>query len=241
MTVLGVQEVKAGRSLSVGEEGEVLVPREVLGTGRAEVLRYAGKTAVALVPEGARVRVDGCERTGETEIEIVRGHTVEVLVGAFVLRMARVRPARRPAAAPLQSLRDSGLGAFAGSALFHAAAFAFVSFLAPSLGAAEEDSFDGDRIALMQHLLDASAQRENERIQEQDPGRTTNQAREAGKPPPPTAPQGRRPPRTAPGAPPLPEARAPRRGRSRASASSPMPGGLARLASSRRCRKGSRD
>jgi hypothetical protein len=168
MTVLGVREVKAGESLSVGEEGDVLLPREALGAGRAEVLRYAGHTAVVLVPQGARVRVDGWDRTGEErEIEIVRGHTVEVYVGAFVIRMALVRPALRFAAAPLESLRDSGVGSFAGSALFHAAAFAFVAFLAPSLGAAEEDSYDRDRIALMQHLLNASAERETERVQDQ--------------------------------------------------------------------------
>src|SRR5580704_5383935 len=72
LTVLGVREVKAGESLSVGEEGDVLLPREALGAGRAEVLRYAGHTAVVLVPQGARVRVAGCDRTvEEREIEIV--------------------------------------------------------------------------------------------------------------------------------------------------------------------------
>ncbi len=44
--------------------------------------------------------------------------------------------------------------------MFHAAAFIAVAFFAPSLGATEEDPYDSDRLALMQRMLDASAQRE---------------------------------------------------------------------------------
>ena len=44
----------------------------------------------------------------------------------------------------------------------HAAVFAAVAFIAPSLGATEEEPFDRDRILLMQSLLNASAQHEQE-------------------------------------------------------------------------------
>ncbi len=166
-TVLGVEDVKAGKTLALGEKGDLLVPSEVLGAERVEILRYENGKATALIPPSAKARVDGWDRTDPScEIELARGHAVEILVGAFVVRLARVRALRRPAAAPLETLRGSNLGAFAGSALFHGAAFAFVALLAPSLGATEEDPYDRDRIALMQKLLDASAQREAERLDE---------------------------------------------------------------------------
>jgi hypothetical protein len=60
-------------------------------------------------------------------------------------------------------LERSGAGFFAGSAFFHAAAFAAVALFTPALGATEEDPLDADRLALMQRLLNATAQREMER------------------------------------------------------------------------------
>jgi hypothetical protein len=168
LTVLSVREVKLGLGLALGEQGDVMVPAEVLGAERVEVLRYEGDKVVAIVPPGAKVRLDGWEPSHNGEIEVARGHAVELLFGDFVARMARVRPAQRPAAvAPLQALQNESAGALLGSALFHAAAFAFVAFLAPSLGATEETGFDRDRIELMQRLLNASAQHEMDRQPEQ--------------------------------------------------------------------------
>ena len=155
-TVLSVHQVRAGRTLSLGEDGDVMLPSAVLGARHVEVLRYRGDTAMARVPEGAKLRVDGCETSlPPTEVEIVRGHTVEIILGAFVLRMARMRPLRRPSPSPFDSIRGGGAAVFLGSALLCAAAFSFVALMAPSLGAAEEDADDRDRIALMRHLLAA--------------------------------------------------------------------------------------
>jgi hypothetical protein len=165
-TVLGVSQVSPGGSLSLGESGELLVPAEVLGAERAEILRYEPDCAVAFAPRGARLRVDGWERDEECA-EIVPGHVVELLVGPFVVRLARVRAARRVAGAPLDELRRSGAGFIAGSAVAHLGAFAVVALFAPALGATEENSFDADRLALMQHLLNARAAVEAER-QESD-------------------------------------------------------------------------
>jgi hypothetical protein len=160
-TVLSLREVRAGQTLSLGEDGDLLLPTAVLGAARVEVLRYREKVAVAQIPEGATVRVDGCHlapldpRLAAGEVKIAPGHIVEILLGAFVLRMARVRPLRRPSASPFDSVRGAGAGVLFGSVLAYAAAFAFVALLAPSLGAEEEDADDRDRIALIQRLLAA--------------------------------------------------------------------------------------
>jgi hypothetical protein len=83
-------------------------------------------------------------------------------MGPFSVKLSLVPEERCRPAPPLEGLRRSGAGFIAGSALFHAAAFAVVALFAPSLGATEEDPYDADRMALLQRLLDASAQREAE-------------------------------------------------------------------------------
>jgi hypothetical protein len=160
-TVLGVKEVKPGETLALGEKGDLLVPEEVLCAERAEIVRFDGETATAHVPPGGKLRLDGWPRD-ERELEIASGHVVEVTVGAFVVRLTRVRAEKRPAAAPLEGLKRGGFGVIAGSALMHAAVFAAIAFISPSLGASEEDPYDRDRILLMQRMLNASAQQEQE-------------------------------------------------------------------------------
>jgi hypothetical protein len=160
-TVLGIKEVKPGETLALGEKGDLMVPEEVLCADRAEIVRFDGETATAHVPPGGKLRMDGWPRD-ERELEIASGHVVEVTVGAFVVRLTRVRAGTKPAAAPLEGLKRSGLGVICGSALMHAAVFAAIAFISPSLGATEEDPYDRDRILLMQRMLNASAQLEKE-------------------------------------------------------------------------------
>jgi hypothetical protein len=166
-TVLAVAQVNPGGTLSLGESGELLVPAEVLGAERAEIVRYEPDCAVAFAPRGSRLRVDGFHRDEECA-EIVPGHVVELFVGPFVVRLARVRAARRVAGAPLEDLRRSGAGFIFGSAVAHLAAFAAVALFTPALGATEEDQYDPDRLALMQHLLNARAAAETERPESDD-------------------------------------------------------------------------
>jgi hypothetical protein len=170
-SVLGVKEVKAGETLALGERGDLLVPEEVLCADRAEIVHFDGETATAHVPPGGKLRLDGWPRD-ERQLEIARGHVVEVTVGAFVARLTRVRAASKPAAAPLESLKRGGYGVFAGSALLHAAVFSAIAFIAPSLAASQDDPYDRDRILLMQTLLNASAQHEVESKPDDSPEAT---------------------------------------------------------------------
>jgi hypothetical protein len=159
--VLGRKEFGAGTKVVIGEDVDLLVPAEVLGYERFDVATFDGDRAVAIVPPGAKLRVDGWARD-EKQIEIAAGHTVEILVGAFVVRLSRVRSATRLAGAPLEGLKRSGLGIVLGSALAHVAAFAILAYVSPALGATEGDAYDTDKIMLMQKLLNASAQHEVE-------------------------------------------------------------------------------
>jgi hypothetical protein len=160
-TVLRVQHVRAGCGLALGERGELLLPAEIVGDSRVEILRYDADTAHVMVPRGARLRVDGGE-CSEDSLDLVPGQIVEIALGAFTVKLSLVPEERCRPAPPLEGLRRSGAGFIAGSALLHAAAFAVVSLFAPALAAEEEDAYDADRMALLQRLLDASAQRETD-------------------------------------------------------------------------------
>jgi hypothetical protein len=151
-----------GGALAIGERGVLVVPHRSLGAERAEIVRYDEGVPRILVPAGARLRVDGAE-IDERVWALARDSNAEIHVGGFVVRLTRGPAGSRPAGASLGWLRESGAGYFAGSAAFHAAIFAAVALFAPSLGAAEEDPLDPDRLALIHHLLDASAAREMDR------------------------------------------------------------------------------
>jgi hypothetical protein len=182
VTVLAVKQVEAGGKLALGEAGELLLPREVLGEDRVEIVCFDGERALVSVPSVARLQIDGVDAADAADtVELERGHVAELTLGSFRIKLGLV-PAERCKGAPaLDDLRKSGAGFIAGSALFHAAAFVAVALFAPSLGAAEEDPFDPDRLALMQRMLDASAQREAEHPPE-DAAASADGSTNAGQP-----------------------------------------------------------
>jgi hypothetical protein len=182
VTVLAVKQVEAGGRLALGEGGDLLLPHEVLGDDRIEIVHYdgVGERVLLSVPPAARLQIDGKDDDADT-VQLEPGQVAELTLGSFCVKLGLV-PAERCSGAPaLDGLRKSGAGFIAGSALFHAAAFVAVALFAPSLSAAEEDSFDPDRLALMQRMLDASAQREAEQPPQDAPPSTEGGAN-AGQP-----------------------------------------------------------
>lgn len=167
--VLAVKELAAGGTLAIGDAADLVIPGDVLGMERFELARFDGERAVVALPPGAKLRVDGWDRS-EREMEIARGHVTEVLVGAFSVRLTLARAGSRIAAAPLEGLRRGGAGMILASALAHAAAFAVIAYVSPALGATQDDPFDRDRAALLEKYLNASADREKEQppVQAQD-------------------------------------------------------------------------
>jgi hypothetical protein len=163
-TVLAVAQVREGRALSLGERGDLVLPAEIVGDDRLEIVRFAEDVATVVVPVGARLFADGLEsaRPESGTFELDRGRVAELGIGPFRVRTARVPEERRIPGGGIGDLRRSGAGYIAGSALFHVAVFAAIAFFAPSLGATEEDPYDPDRLALLERMLDASAQRERE-------------------------------------------------------------------------------
>jgi hypothetical protein len=167
-TVLEVKHVSAGGRLVIGEQPacDLFVPAEAIGASRLEVLRFESTRIVLSPPAGATVLVDGWPRT-EPELELRSGQVAEVSMAKFSLRFGVVAAPKRLAAAALDT---NGLRGVFGSAVLHAMAIAAFAAYMPSLGANDADTIDADRLALMQHMLDASAQREIEQQPEDTSG-----------------------------------------------------------------------
>jgi hypothetical protein len=177
VTVLAVEQVREGRGLWLGELGEkavtpagakrfgktLILPAEYVGDEHAEIVRFADDAADVLVPENASLSVDGREVAlgADRTCTIARGQVADMHLGPFTVRITRVLAERRIPGAGLRDL-DKSAGYIAGSALFHVAIVAAIAFIAPSLGATEEDPYDPDRLALLQRMLNASAERERE-------------------------------------------------------------------------------
>ncbi len=158
--LLALEQAREGKPLSIGEEGDLFLPASVLGETTLEVVERRHGVTTVTVPSRATARVDGIPRR-ESTLLLQRGNTAELTVGAFCLRIEHgVHEAREKGEGVLERLKSPGTGCLLGSAFVHAAVFAAVALVAPSLAAAEADPFDRDRLALMQRLLDASAQRE---------------------------------------------------------------------------------
>jgi hypothetical protein len=161
--VLGVTHLGEGEGLVVGEAGDAgfLVPREVLGADRVEVLRRWGDAPVVVVPTGARLRVDGAPRA-ESSLHLTEGRVAELAFGAFALRMS-VGTAEEPLPLPFALEEGAVMRSIAGSAAAHLAVVGILASFMPALGADAAETEDRDRLVLMQALLDASQQREMDR------------------------------------------------------------------------------
>ena len=92
---------------------------------------------------------------------------IDVALGAFTLR-ARMAPSEAYAATSfVEGVRGADVGGFALSAFAHAACFAALALFLPALGATDDEEISRDQMLTMRHLLDASAEHEQEAMNEQ--------------------------------------------------------------------------
>ncbi|MFO0677152.1 MAG: AgmX/PglI C-terminal domain-containing protein [Polyangiaceae bacterium] len=164
--VVDVRTLAAGESLVLGESADagLVLPAAVLGTDRFEVFTSTKDVASVSVPGTANAFVDGVP-TLETEIALRPGHSVDLMIGSFVLHLERGTQGRTPTATLADVLADIGMPGFATSATLHVALLATFAFFLPRLGADDVEELGRDQILLMQKLLNASAEADRERTE----------------------------------------------------------------------------
>jgi hypothetical protein len=160
--VLATKYVHAGERFEVGEaEGcDAVVPIETLGEARASLVSCEASGAVVVPPRGSLAWVDGVPAACEP-IALSGGRIVELEMGELTLR-ARLVEDERYASSFAGDVRAEDVGGFALSALMHVGVLAALALFLPALGATDDDSITRDQLLTMQHLINASAEREEE-------------------------------------------------------------------------------
>lgn len=160
--ILATKYLRAGERFAVGEEEgcDALVPREVLGAPRIDLVSYEGGTAAVIPPRGAQLWIDAFPAPAEPT-SLARDQIVEIGFGSFTLR-ARFVEAETFASAFAPAEEASKYGGFALSALAHVSCLAALALFLPALGPTDDEEIGRDQLLTMQHLLSASAEREEE-------------------------------------------------------------------------------
>ncbi len=170
--VLSVSHLEAGKGFSIGEGGDFVLP-DAMKMPIVEYRPHGGMRASwVIVPHGATATV--CSRgehpraagAGE-EIALAEGMSVTIDLDPVTIEIASVRAGKRVPVGFLTALA-SGAAAFIGvSFLGHAAIVASLAMFMPKMNADDAESISRDQILTMQAMLDASAEREREALEEQ--------------------------------------------------------------------------
>lgn len=181
--VLSVTHLDAGKGFSIGEGGDFVVPELV----RAPLVEARRDGAVAVIPEGARgvARARGEAPRAVTagdEIALTQGTIVTIELAArtasdLTVEIASVRAGKRLPVGFFTALASGAAASIALSFVGHAAIVASLAMFMPSMNADDAEAISREQVLTMQAMLNASAEREQERIEEQ---REAGPAAEAG-------------------------------------------------------------
>jgi hypothetical protein len=188
--VLHVSHLSPARSFFVGEESrhaeacDYFIPGETLGASRAPVVTWRGLDAVLTIlprscgyvdlPGRGRVTLSDlvtlgqARRSGETpgayELDLPAGAAarMEIAGSALVFQVRAVNAGRKVPGGLLATMEPAAFLFTGLSFLVHMGLVAAFAFFMPRLGADDSENLDRDRILMMQKLLDAAAQHEQE-------------------------------------------------------------------------------
>ncbi len=161
--IVKVQHLRAG-TFAVGEGTDVSIPATILGTERMEIARISDGVAEVFVPAGAIV--DGAASMQNTWIA-ASAQGLSFALGEFSFDVALTKDGKKPVVPFLQSLTQSA-GRHVGLSFFlHAAVVASLAYFLPSLGGDDAESMDRDQIVMMQKYLDAAAEMDKERLEQE--------------------------------------------------------------------------
>jgi hypothetical protein len=188
--VLHVDHLTPPRTYIVGEEDlgkarcDYYVPNEALGTTRAPVVvsRGAGTAALVILPRSSGyVEVPGrgqvnltdlvasgqarpsSEMGGAYEFELPAGSKARMqLEGGLTFQISAGNAGKAPPAGVFSNFEPAAFMYNGLSALLHVGIIASLAFFMPRMGADDAEAIDRDQLLLMQKMLNAAAEREQE-------------------------------------------------------------------------------
>ncbi len=164
--VLSLTHLEAGQGFSIGEGGDFVVPDAL----KTAIVETRMGSSVVIVPPGATATVSArgehprAASAGE-EIALSDGMSITIELAPVTIEITHVRAGKKVPVGFLTALA-SGAAAFIGvSFVGHAAIVASLAMFMPSMNTDDAEGISRDQILKMQAMLDASAEREKEALQ----------------------------------------------------------------------------
>ena len=191
-SILHVAHLSPARSFHVGEENaDFVIPAGTIGASRLPVVLVGadGKARVvvpatakaSIETEGKRAPVDAmtampcADLAGSVEVALSLGQRVKVEIGGLTIQVSSVKAGRKVKGAPV-AMQGKGLSWHGVSLAVHAGLLAAAAFFLPPLGVDEQDGISADDKFFIQHALDVSAEREEEKKETPELVETTDKS-----------------------------------------------------------------
>jgi hypothetical protein len=206
--VLHVSHLTPPRSFFVGEElgdkagCDYFIPSETLGTTRAPIVVSPGVGAALVILPRSRGYVDipgqgkinladlvssgrarpSSEMSGAYEFEMPAGAKarMEIDGSALVFQVSAVNAGKKVPVGFLATMEPTAFLYTGLSFLLHMGLVAVFAFFMPSMSGDDAEDLDRDQILMMQKLLNAAAEREQEERQDQEVTETAADQKEGG-------------------------------------------------------------
>jgi hypothetical protein len=206
--VLHVSHLTPPRSFFVGEElgdkaaCDYFIPSETLGTTRAPIVVSRGIGAALVILPRSRGYVDipghgkinladlvssgrarpSSEMSGGYEFELPPGAKarMEIDGSALVFQVSAVNAGKKVPVGFLATMEPTAFLYTGLSFLLHMGLVAVFAFFMPSMSGDDAEDLDRDQILMMQKLLNAAAEREQEERQDQEVTETAPDQKEGG-------------------------------------------------------------
>jgi hypothetical protein len=206
--VLHVSHLTPPRSFYVGEElgdkagCDYFIPSETLGTTRAPIVVSRGVGAALVILPRSRGYVDipgqgkvnladlvsmgrarpSSEMSGAYEYELPAGAKarMEIEGSALVFQVSAVNAGKKVPVGFLATMEPAAFLFTGLSFLLHMGLVAVFAFFMPSMRGDDSEDVDRDQILMMQKLLNAAAEREQEERQDQEVTETAPDQKEGG-------------------------------------------------------------
>lgn len=168
--VLSVSHVDPGKGFSIGEGGDFVAPS--LEGVRASIVESRAGIAYVVVPHGATAMVSA---KGEPtrplgagdDLALADGVAVTIELAPLTIEVAEVRAGKKIEVGFLASLASGAVACIGLSFVGHAAIVASLAMFMPTMRADDAETISRDQILKMQAMLDASAERERDRVKDE--------------------------------------------------------------------------
>ena len=178
--VLAVKHLSPPRPFTIGDGADFVAPVELLGASRVQIVACDGGTVRVVVPARSEGTVSAPNRAaqsigelvaqgfgratgnGARELDLSAGTSASFSLGELTVTVAAVRAGKRVEKGLLAGLAASAYQHTGLSFLLHGAIIGSLAFFMPSMGQDDAEGMDRDQLLMMQKMLNASAERNNE-------------------------------------------------------------------------------